>query len=397
MESSKTRILYVNATMRCSPAHGVHIRTFEIGRQLKKCGQVTFLGVDKQFDEETLAIARREFDPVILMKIPEKKISRLYGKYKYHWAKWCSDPVSVEDRERFDRLAADHDLVWFHSFYAADGFREYRIPRSIMDIDDLNFVKYQLKAKCASGIRQRFSDQVVSCRWKQREKGVLDRFTSACVCSEADKQVLGGGERIRVIPNGFARPPEKPAGERRNLQRIGFIGALSYPPNQDGLKWFGEEVWPGIHKEMPQARFRIVGKIPENAAFLKRPGFEALNYVEDPTEEIASWSAMVVPLRFGGGTRLKILEGFSRMCPVISTPVGAYGIEATHEENILLAEPPQAFALACLRLLKRPEEGISLAENGWSLFLSKYTWDVIGRAVQKAVEVCLQQSQLNKN
>jgi len=193
--------------MRCSPAHGVHIRTFEIGRQLKKCGAVTFLGVDKWFDEKTLSIARRDFDSVILLEMQEKNVpkwlARVHGKYKHHWAKWCSDPVSGADRNYFDRLLADHDLVWFHSFYAADCFREYRILRSIIDIDDLNFMKYQWKAGCACSFRQRFSDQVVSSHWKRREMGVLERFTLAAVCSEADRQVLGGGERIHVIPNGL--------------------------------------------------------------------------------------------------------------------------------------------------------------------------------------------------
>lgn len=393
MTATNVKILYVNATMRCSPAHGVHIRTFEIGRQLKKCGTVTFLGVDKWFDEKTLAIARRDFDSVILLEMQEKNVpkwlARVHGKYKHHWAKWCSDPVSGADRNYFDRLLAEHDLVWFHSFYAPDCFREYRIPRSIIDIDDLNFMKYQWKAGCASSFRQRFSDQVVSSHWKRREMGVLERFTLAAVCSEADRQILGGGERIHVIPNGFKKPAEKPVLGKRDPLRLGFIGAMAYPPNRDGLEWFGREVWPKIRQEIPQARFRVIGKLPANADFLNHPGFESLGFVEDPGDEIAAWSAMVVPLRFGGGTRLKILEGFSRMCPMVSTPIGAYGINVSNGKDILLAESAEDFAEKCIQLLKQPELGLHLAEQGWNLFQSQYTWDIIGGAVEAAVQDCL--------
>jgi len=111
--------------------------------------------------------------------------------------------------------------------------------------------------------------------------------------------------------------------------------------------------------------------------------------VEDPGEEIAAWSAMVVPLRFGGGTRLKILEGFSRMCPMVSTPIGAYGINVSNGKDILLAESAEDFAEKCIQLLKQPELGLHLAEQGWNLFQSQYTWDIIGRAVEAAVQDCL--------
>ena len=95
---------------------------------------------------------------------------------------------------------------------------------------------------------------------------------------------------------------------------------------------------------------------------------------------------MIVPLRYGGGTRLKILEAFSRMCPVISTSVGAYGLDVTHNKDILLEDAPQAFADQCIRLLQQPNYGKSLAEAGWELFQKKYTWDVIGKSIQNTVK-----------
>ena len=99
---------------------------------------------------------------------------------------------------------------------------------------------------------------------------------------------------------------------------------------------------------------------------------------------------MIVPLRYGGGTRLKIIEAFSRKCPVISTSVGAYGLDVTDSKDILLEDTPQAFADQCIRLLREPNYGKSLAEAGWELFQKKYTWDVIGNSIQNAVTDCVE-------
>ena len=157
----------------------------------------------------------------------------------------------------------------------------------------------------------------------------------------------------------------------------------------EGVEWFRDQVWPLIRKAVPQAKLRLVGKIPEKDAFLSSPGFEPLGFVEDPTEEFSRWQAMIVPLRYGGGTRLKILEAFSRKCPVISTSVGAYGLDVTDSKDILLEDTPQSFADQCIRLLRQPTEGKYLAEAGWELFTKQYTWDVIGSSIQNAVADCV--------
>lgn len=102
---------------------------------------------------------------------------------------------------------------------------------------------------------------------------------------------------------------------------------------------------------------------------------------------------MIVPLLLAGGTRIKILEAFSRFCPVVSTSIGAYGLNVEHQKNILLADDPESFAEQCRFLCEKPEAGLSLAQEAWNSFIQRYTWDQIGRNIQIAVEKCLETKQ----
>jgi glycosyltransferase involved in cell wall biosynthesis len=371
---------------------GVHHRVLNIGRQLKKCGLVTMVYTGKEESADSQAATQREFGDLIIMKPRVFQgpdfLQRLHYKIDFHGPWHYADKVSREDREVFDRLRREHDVVWFHTLEAADCFGLGKVSRSIMDLDDLNQQKFSLMAQQAKGLRSKLATKLLTYKWKRREKQVLQRFDLATVCSTFDRQYLGGDQRIHVIPNGFERPLQEVKRQAAGKRRLGFIGNLDYGPNFDGLQWFGEKIWPLIIKEIPTAKLRIAGKIPEKRDLLDRPGFEWLGFVEDTAVEFAGWSAMVVPLRIGGGTRLKIIEALSKRCPVVSTPVGAHGLEVAHEKNMLLVEQPEVFVQACLKLLWDDASGEKLADAGRDLFEKKYTWDVIGRAIKQAVMVC---------
>jgi glycosyltransferase involved in cell wall biosynthesis len=116
---------------------------------------------------------------------------------------------------------------------------------------------------------------------------------------------------------------------------------------------------------------------------------DALGFVADPVEEIATWSMMVVPVRIGAGTRVKIAQAFSRKCPVISTSNGAYGYEVESGRELLLADRPQDFADACVSLIREPAKGAALAECAWQRFLREWTWEAINPRIWAAAEDCL--------
>jgi glycosyltransferase involved in cell wall biosynthesis len=215
-----------------------------------------------------------------------------------------------------------------------------------------------------------------------------DRFTTISVCSEADRDYLRLERDVHIIPNGFEKPECEPMRRLAQPPRVGFIGRIEYHPNADGVRWFAAQCWPRFKQQVPDARFRIVGMGGERLANLG-PDIDALGYVDDPAEEIATWSAMVVPLQLGAGTRVKIAEAFSRRCPLVSTSLGAYGYDVSNEQELLVADSAEELADACVRTIRCPEEAAAMAERAWSRFLKEWTWEAIRPRVWATAEDCL--------
>jgi glycosyltransferase involved in cell wall biosynthesis len=217
---------------------------------------------------------------------------------------------------------------------------------------------------------------------------LLDRFDVLTVCSEDDRRYLGGQERIHVIPNGSLAVPmlrrTSPA-----LPRIGFIGNCGYMPNEQGLKWFISDIWPLIKRESPNAQLRLVGSGSDGYLAKLAPDITGLGWLKDPSDEISTWSAMVVPIEVGSGTRVKVADGFARKCPVVSTTLGAFGYDVENGKEILLADRADEFASACISLLSSPQLGEELAERAHTRFLERWTWDSFETSVGEAVQQCL--------
>jgi glycosyltransferase involved in cell wall biosynthesis len=382
----RPRILYVAREWPCPPRQGSHLRILNIGRQLRMTGDIVFLYVGPDGESPYRSVAEKEFGSVITIPTVLRRwpgvLDTLRHKIAFHCPWHYGDQVSSADQRRFIRLLQQFDLVWFHTLASADAFRQTRYPHSVIDLDDLNQVKFAEMGRYLNTIRSRIAGALLSFKWRQRENRAIDRFSRVAVCSEEDRILLGGSDRIAVIPNGFEKPPSPPQWKDRNQNRLGFIGLLGYAPNLHGLQWFERQVWPLVRQRVPSAVLRIVGRIDPEADFSGISGCEHTGFLPDTAGEFASWSALIVPIQFGGGTRIKILDAFSRMCPVITTPAGAHGLEVTDGQHLLIRQSPQEVAGACVDLLQKPAIGQVLAEAGWSLFESKYEWNRIGSAIR---------------
>ncbi len=390
---TKPKVLYVAAGLPCPPSQGSHLRILNTVRQIRKVASVTFVCVGPEPDSRALEETRKEFGDVIIMPTINRRLpaalEKMRHRYRFHWPWYHGEKVSHADRQRFVRLRDSHDLTWFHTVLPADSLTQYRFGNSIVDLDDLNQVKFALKYKTETSPRGRIADKILTYKWRRWESKAFKRFDYIAVCSEDDKEFLGGGDRIEVIPNGFERPLQNPVWHPRNYRRIGFIGLLGYGPNMHGMKWFAEEVWPRIKTEVPDAEVRIVGRPDKTADLSAYENFKHLGFLEKTDDEFATWSLMVVPLCFGGGTRLKIIEAFSKMCPVVSTSIGAHGLNVSDDRNIKIRDSAQDFAQACIMLLNEPDHARQLAEQAWQLYENKYTWQVIGQDIHKFIAKAL--------
>ena len=168
--------------------------------------------------------------------------------------------------------------------------------------------------------------------------------------------------------------------------RIGFVGLIDYQPNFDAVRWFATEVLPRVRRSVPDAVFHVMGHAgPEVARLGRYEGVRFLGYVPDLAPELAELSMLVAPIRFGGGTRFKILEGFAHEIPVVSTTVGAEGLDARDGEHLLVRDDPDAFARAVVELHQEAERRHRLIANGAALYEARYTWDRGVAAVQDEV------------
>jgi glycosyltransferase involved in cell wall biosynthesis len=353
-------------------------------------------------DEETARRTMTKFDIQAVVRpivdIPRDIMSRSFERFRHEFDRSYMPTdhyaVSQADRAKLQDLISKSDVVWVHTLRTAHWFRIHRWPHSVMDIDDLPSTDYRSRARWNGSLRSRLSARRMAWIWKRRESLLLDRFDVLTVCSESDKSCLNITERIHVIPNGANL---QPLSSRITAERpsIGFIGNCKFLPNEQGLNWFIRRVWPLIKSECPSAQLRVVGTGSDGYSSSIGQDIVGLGWLADPAEEVASWSATIVPIKTGAGTRVKVAEGFARRCPVVSTPFGAFGYDVANGRELMLADAPEEFASACLQLIRCPVLGQELAERAHKRFLECWTWDSFQRPIEAAVEECLSRSRFS--
>lgn len=155
------------------------------------------------------------------------------------------------------------------------------------------------------------------------------------------------------------------------------LGTMFWPPNVDGVLWFAEQVFPRVLEQVPEARFSIVGKNPPpmiESLPLRVRNIHVTGYVPRPEPYLEQAAAFLVPLHAGGGMRVKIVDAWGWGIPIVSTTLGAEGIAVRDGENILLADTPEDFAAAVVRLLRDPALNARLRENGRAWVEERYNW-----------------------
>jgi glycosyltransferase involved in cell wall biosynthesis len=197
---------------------------------------------------------------------------------------------------------------------------------------------------------------------------------------------LYGASRVCSVPTGvdieyFAPPCAMPP-----RQDLVFLGAMDWRPNIDGLQWFVANVLPLIRRRRPDCSLAIVGRQP-SADVRKSAESDGRIHVTGTVDDVRPhlWESAVsiVPLRIGGGTRLKIYEAMAAKIPVVSTSVGAEGLDIRNGENIAIADSPQEFAARCLALLDDSCARRRMAANAWEMVAACYSWEVVSRKFEQ--------------
>lgn len=387
------RILYLAPCRPTEKSYGTQLRTVQVASALQTLGQLDFMVVklaDDERDVNPKANGDYSVRRVIKLKQIESRslVERLRCGLDPRFIGFYGHAASPEDRAFVMSELHKYDFVWLHNIRTPNTLGRWAWPKSVMDVDDIPSTFYRTVRERATSAGGRLSANLKLLVAKRREHFLPERFKIVSVCSEADRQYLGLREKVHVIPNGFAKPAGEPLRQLVTPPRIGFIGTFDYPPNVESVRWFINECWPIVKRQVPDARLRLVGKGSEGVA-AGAQDVDALGWVADPAAEIATWAVMSVPVRTGAGTRVKIAEGFSRKCPIVSTSLGAFGYDAQDGRELFLADSATDFANACVRVIRDPQAAAAMAERGWEEFLGKWTWDAIRPRVVAAAEDCL--------
>lgn len=219
--------------------------------------------------------------------------------------------------------------------------------------------------------------------WKKThryERRIVERSDLCVVVSDTDRdqiRAMAPSADIRVVPNGVDTVYFKPNGN--GGEGLVFIGTMSWEPNKDAMEYFAADIYPRILARFPNANLTIVGTHPPKSIrrLEKQPNIRVTGEVPDVRPYVDGAAVSIVPLRSGSGTRLKILEALAMEQAVVSTRIGAEGLEVTSGEHLLLADTPEDFADAVCTLLNDPGRRERLGVNGRCLVERMYDWEIL--------------------
>ncbi len=221
-------------------------------------------------------------------------------------------------------------------------------------------------------------------RLQRFERSICLAAQVVLACSEPDAralQALDAHIRASVLPNGVetqrCMPGLTPAVI--NHPALVFTGKMDYRPNIDAAAWFVKDVWPLVRSQAPTAHVYLVGKNPSPAvhALGQDPQVHVTGYVPEVLPYLAAADCYIAPLRVGGGTRLKLLEALACGLPIVSTTLGAEGLEVNSGQHLLLAQSAEEFAQDVLHLLTDRELAAKLGANARELAVKRYDWEVL--------------------
>lgn len=391
------KVLYLSTWFPYPPDNGSRIRAYYLLEALARRHDVYLISLLQEDSDPENAVHLKE-----MCKVWSLHESRWFnpGTLKSCLGFFSSRPRSCVDtfdpsvkqavREAVVQVQPDAIVV------STLGVSEYvpydlRVP-VVMDHHNCEYAIMKRAAENHAGALARFRYTLGWKKFARWEAAVCRALDGVAVVSDLDREdILRAApdlRNVRVIPNGVDTEHYSPCSRAPEPGVMLYNGALTYGPNLDAVRYFVSDIYPRLQADLPRLKLMVTGRTVgvDLSGIEDSPGVELTGYVQDMRDALSRSSACIVPLRHGGGSRLKILEAMAAGVPVVSTSKGAEGIDCTDRDHLLIADGPDNFADAVRLVLTDIDLADALAESARRLVVDKYDWSAIGEAFTDLVE-----------
>ena len=396
------RLLWMKSDVLLPLDTGGKLRTWHLMRHLAARHDITYLGFStpdqrREHIEGMHEVARAVH--VVPRSHPAKGSLNFYAGAAAH----LLDPLpyavgkyrSRAFRRRLDELLRREafDLIVCDFLVPAVNLPR-RLPcPSVLFTHNVEAEIWRRHAETKRGRVSRFLYGVQHRRMLRFEARTLARFDGVLAVSDADRETFARlypgavTQPVHVVPTGVDTEFFRPASSSPGARTLVFTGSMDWLPNEDAMLFFCADVLPLIRREEPEVTLSIVGRTPTPAVarLAQQHGVVVTGRVDDVRPHMANAAVYIVPLRIGGGTRLKIFEAMAMGKAVVSTTIGAEGLPVSDGQHLVLADSAQTFADAVVRLLRNVEQRRALEAAARTLVVQRYDWAAVAGELDQAL------------
>ncbi|MCY7344764.1 MAG: glycosyltransferase [Pyrinomonadaceae bacterium] len=401
------RILWLKTELLHPIDKGGKIRTYQMLKELKKNHHITYLTLDDgaadadalekagEYAHEIITIPHRtaaKFSAKFYLELTNNLVSKLpYALQKY---------VSAEMRNAIEKLTGEkkYDVVVCDFLTPAVNLPLNLNAATLLFQHNVEAMIWRRHYEIAAGAPKKALMKMQWRRMFEYEKESCRRFDWVAAVSKEDAETMRGDygiENVSDVPTGVDTEFFAPGGTiEKDEFNLVFTGSMDWMPNEDAILWFTEEILPLVRRQIPQISLTVVGRNPFPKlveASKKDQAIVVTGRVPDVRPFMEKASVYIVPIRIGGGTRLKIYEAMAMELPIVSTKIGAEGLPLRDGAEILLRDTPDKFAEAVVKLLKDKSFAGKIGEQAAQTVREKFGWqkvaDDFAQLCEQAIEV----------